>query len=323
LSILRSLLYLVCLLALFQPGLRGEVVFFEGDHYKAVGSPKLVASVANPQIDQGRSILRVALANVGALEKLIPVGKGKEEPNILEEISEEGHDVDAVNVTAVLSGSGHVTVRLRPVHIDYLPSGSMKYLEFDVTAVDEGPADLTLDLSYEHQVDVTMSDGLASPLYMPANSSLGLEVSVKGQKRELKIEGVSAHLSPGSNGTLLALVGNPMDFIAKNCTARLAAAPPFSSGGTVSLGDMAPGQVAVAKFWVSTEDDAPVREYLMACELGHDGGTTASSFPVELSPNSLFLDRIIPVLTTILLVLSAGSFFFLTWNKRGRRRLRW
>lgn len=320
-SFLRSLLCLVCLLAIFQPSLGGEVVFFEGDHYKTVGSPKLVASVANPQIDQGRSILRVALANVGALEELIPVGKGTE-PNVSEEISEEGHDVDAVNVTAVLSGSGHVTVRPRPVHIDSLPSGSMKYLEFDVTAVDEGPADLTLDLSYEHQVDVTVSDGLASPLYMPANSSLGLEVSINGQKRELKIEGVSAHLSPGSNGTLLALVGNPMDFIAKNCTARLAAAPPFSSGGKVSLGDLAPGQVAVARFWVSTEDEAPAREYLMACELGHEGGATASSFPVELPSNSLSLSKIIPILA-LLLVLSSGSFFFLTWNRRGRRRLRW
>jgi hypothetical protein len=321
LSFLRSLLCLVCLLAIFQPGLGGEVVFFEGDHYKAVGFPKLVASVANPQIDQGRSILRVALANVGALEELIPVDKGKE-PNVSEEISEEGHDVDAVNVTAVLSGSGHVTVRRRPVHIDSLPSGSMKYLEFDVTAMDEGPADLTLDLSYEHQVDVTVSDGLASHLYMPASSSLGLEVSVKGQDRGLKIEGVSAHLIPGSNGTLLALVGNPMDFIAKNSTARLVAAPPFSSGGKVSLGDLAPGQVAVARFWVSTEDDAPDREYLMACELGHDGGAIASSFPVELSSNSLSMGRILPFLA-FLLILSSGSFFLLTWNRGGRRRPRW
>ena len=321
-SFLRYLLCLVCLLALFQPGLGGEVVFFEGDHYKAVGgSPKLVASVANPQIDQGRSILRIALANIGALEELIPVGKGNE-PNVSEEISEEGHDVDAVNVTVVLSGSGPVTVRPRPVHIDSLPSGSMKYLEFDVTAVDEGPADLTMDLSYEHQVDVIVSDGQASPLYMPANSSLVLEVNIMGQGMKLKVEGMSAHLSPGSNGTLLALVGNPMDFIAKNCTARLAAAPPFSSGGKVSLGDLAPGQVAVARFWVSTEDDALAREYLMACELGHDGGTTASSFPVELSPKSLTPGRIIPFLA-ILLVISAGPFFFLTRRRKGRRRLRW
>ena len=119
-SFLRYLLCLVCLLALFQPGLGGEVVFFEGDHYKAVGgSPKLVASVANPQIDQGRSILRIALANIGALEELIPVGKGNE-PNVSEEISEEGHDVDAAHATVVLSGSGPVTVRPRPVHIDSL-----------------------------------------------------------------------------------------------------------------------------------------------------------------------------------------------------------
>ena len=108
-----------------------------------------------------------------------------------------------------------------------------------------------------------------------------------------------------------------MDFIAKNCTARLAAAPPFSSGGKVSLGDLAPGQVAVARFWVSTEDDALAREYLMACELGHDGGTTARPFPVELSPKSLTPGRIIPFLA-ILLVISAGPFFFLTRRRKGK-----
>jgi hypothetical protein len=60
----------------------------------------------------------------------------------------------------------------------------------------------------------------------------------------------------------------------------------------------------------------------MACELGHDGGTTASSFPVELSSKSLTPGRIIPFLA-ILLVISAGPFFFLTRRRRGRRRLRW
>ncbi len=317
----RSLLCLACLLALFQPCLGSEVIFFQGDHYKAVGSPKLLATVANPQIDQGRSILRVALANVGSLEELIPVGKGKES-DIAEEISEEVHGADAVNVTAVLSGSGPVTVRSRPVRVGSLPSGSMRYLEFDVTAEEEGRADLTLNLSYEHQVDVTVSDGLPSPLYAPASSSLSLEVNVKGLEKELKIEGVRADLSPGSNGTLLALVGNPMDFTAKNCTARLAAARPFSSGGKVSLGDLAPGQVAVARFWVSTEEGAPAREYLMACELGHDGGTTASSFTVELSPKSLSLVRVLPFLS-LLLVLCAVSFFLLARSRKGRRRLRW
>jgi len=321
LSFLRSLLCLVCLLALFQPSLGNEIVFFEGDHYKTMGSPKLVATVANPHIAQGRSILSIALANVGVLEELIPVGRGKES-DVSEEISEESHDVDAVNVTAILRGSGPVTVRSRPVHIDSLPSGSMKYLEFDVMSVEEGPASLILDLSYEHQVDVAVSDGMITPLYMPSSSSLGLGVNIKGQERGLKIEGVSAHLSPGSNGTLLALIGNPMDFIAKNCTARLAAARPFSSGGKVTLGDLAPGQVAVARFWVSTEDDAPPREYLMACELGHDDGTTASSFPVKLPPDSRSLVRMLHFLAS-LLVLSVGSFFVLSRSRTGWRRLRW
>ena len=85
-------------------------------------------------------------------------------------------------------------------------------------------------------MDVKISNGNSSSLYRPSNSSQKISILVRGPDRSLKVEGVVSDLYPGANGTILAVIKNNGLDVARNCTARLMAVPPFGPllRGTVS-----------------------------------------------------------------------------------------
>ena len=288
------------LTTLVTTGCAEDLMFFADDHYKSAGEPLLKASAVNPVLEPGtNSTLRIILENVGLIQELIP-NKPGDAAEISTEAMEELHSVDAANITAKLSGNGPVIITSGPYSLASLPTGDVAQLDFNVTTGvgADGWYSLLLETEYEHQMDVKISNGNSSALYRPSNSSQKISILVRGPDRSLKVEGVVSDLYPGANGTILAVIKNNGLDVARNCTARLMAVPPFrSSSERYVLGDLQPGQAAVVRLSATVDDNAAVREYRLACEVVHDNQTVMVSLPVLLkkSPDSFPSSLVIAV----------------------------
>lgn len=320
-----------CILAVLSLGCAGgdELIFFADDHYKVLGGPELRASAINPVIEPGGcSVLRIALANNGRIEELIPISGNGSQADIAQEMEEEQRSVDAQNITARLLSDEDISVTSGPYHINALPAGSVAQMEFNISAaeVTSGWHDLLLSIDYEHQMDTSVYEGVASPLYLPDNISQVLKVMVQGSAGSVRILGIKPDISPGKSGIIRAVVKNSGNDALRNCTLRLLAAPPFHPDDKgYNLGDFMPGAVAVAEFPVDVDADAALQEYHLACEVLHVDGKAVLTFPVALEeasgPGYLY-----PPLLVIFAIIAAVAAFLVVRNRRARtlrrRRLR-
>jgi len=320
---------LLCVLAtLVATGCAEELMFFADDHYKAAGEPDLKASAVNPVLEPGaNSTLRIALENIGLTQELIP-NKAGDTTEISTEAKDELHSVDATNITVRLSGSGPVVVTSGPYSLASLPTGGLAKLDFKVTTGlgADGWYNLLLEMEYEHQMDVKVSNDSSSSLYKPANSSQRISVFVQGPDRSLKVEGVVSDLYPGANGTILAMIKNNGLDVARNCTARLMAVPPFrSSSERYFIGNIPPGQAAVTHLSAVVDGNAAIREYRLACEIIHDNQTTMVSLPVLLKKSPDYFSGSLVIAVPFLALVGGIA---LLWRKKRsdstfRRRKRW
>lgn len=292
-----------------------ELIFFADDHYKALGGPELRASAINPVIEPGgSSVLRIALANNGRIEELIPISGNGSQADIEQEMEEEQRSVDALNITARLLGDDDISVTSGPYRIDSLPAGSVAQMEFDISAAEATSEwhDLLLSIDYEHQMDTSVFEGVTSPLYLPDNVSQVLRVMVQGSTESVRILGIKSDLSQGKSGIIRVVVKNSGRDDLRNCTFRLLAAPPFHPADKgYKLGDFMSGAVAVVEFPVDVDADAALQEYHLACEVLHADGKAVLTFPVALKgaagPGYLYLPllvifAIIAVVAAILVV---------------------
>ena len=108
------LIGIFCLLAMLCSDASAEdLIFFADDHYKALGAPVINASVVNPALEEGDSVLRIALANDGRLEELMPINASGSEADLQREMEEEQKCADALNLRATLSGDGALWIEAR------------------------------------------------------------------------------------------------------------------------------------------------------------------------------------------------------------------
>ena len=326
---MNPLLSLLCVLAtVVATGCAEELMFFADDHYKAAGEPLLKASAVNPVLVPGtNSTLRINLENIGLVQELIPNIAGNA-TEISAEAREELHSIDAVNITAKLSGNGPVVVTSRPHVLASLPAGGVAQLDFNITTGENADEwySLLLETEYEHQIDFKVSNGSSSSLYKPADSSQRISVLVQVPDRSLKVEGVVSELYPGANGTILAVIKNNGLDVARNCTARLMAMTPFrSTSEQYFMGNIPPDQAAVAHLSVAVDGNAAVREYSMTCEIVHDNQTTMVSLPVSLRKSPDFFTGSLVIAIPFFALLGGIA---LLWRKKRpgrtfRRRKRW
>jgi hypothetical protein len=312
---------ILCLFVLLSSCSGEEFIFFADDHYKAVGMPLLNASPMNAVLSSGEGALEIALANNGHIEELIPMTGGSPE-DIALEMQEEMHSADALNITAQLEGRGPVAVTAAVQHIPLLPSGALADLAFNLS-VGQGAGwqDLWLNLDYERQMDVSVSNGTVSPLYQPESSRQRIRVLVQGAEGP-ELLGAISDLVPGGSGELSVAIKNAGSYSLENCTARLKAAPPISSQGTiVSLGDLPAGGLAVASFALDAAKDASLDGYQLACEISYENGTASLMVPLALHPPG-WRSYLLPALAVAL-----GAAALMLWwrwrlGARRRRRLR-
>jgi hypothetical protein len=299
-----------------------DLLFFTDDHYKALGSPRLDASVINPILQPGEAVLRIALANNGRVEELMPImANGSAEDRELE-MEEEMHIADAFSVTAALYGSGPVQVISGPQNIADLPAGSRKEMRFNLSLQDgsSGWHDLLLLSDYEHQVDVSVSDGAVLPLYQPDNDSKSLRIFIAGSEGVLKVLGTDSNLAPGGSGALNAAIKNVGQKPLRNCSALLMASPPFRVSGVQSpLGDLPPGGFGMASFFISVDGNATLQEYQLICQVGHDDGREILSLPITLTgspPNTWQM----PLIVAIIIIALMAAYQVMRSRRHLRRR---
>ncbi len=286
-EMIRPLFFLLVLAPAAAILAEAEGVQFAGDHYKVDGGPKIDVSVVNPVFTPGTSgTLRLVLANDGVVIRLVPgdVPPGYEEEAAKEMLAEFGC-LDASKLRATLQSAGPVQVLSGPILIDLLGPGETTSIEFDLAIEDgaEGPILLSLEVEYEHQIDVSFDGGTASPLYLPSSLQLDLILSAEGEPPTLALLGTKSDLSPGERGSLSLVLGNVGEAAASNCTARLVTAPPFTPlANRSNLGDIPPRGYAGARFEILVDGSAPAQEYVIGCEISHDNGEASLSIPVTV-----------------------------------------
>jgi len=320
------LIEIICILLLLCSACPAEdLIFFADDHYKAVGLPLLNASVVNPYLERGDTTLGISLANSGRLEELMPISGGPVQDISLER-QEEMHSIDAQNIRASLAGTGPLTVTSGRCQVESLPSGAVAMLQFNLSVESgaNGWYELPLHLDYERQVDVSVSNGEVSPLYLPENLSTSIKVFVKGSSGPLKVLGTKSELLPGKSGTIMAVIKNDGQESLRNCTARFIAAPPFHAEGSGSslLGDLLPGALAVASFPVRVDGNASLQDYQLGCIVSSDAGQTVLAMPLALTEaDNSFWTVVAPILA-LLMIASLAAFWLLGRRKLWRRK-RW
>jgi hypothetical protein len=92
-------------------------------------------------------------------------------------------------------------------------------------------------------------------------------------------------MSPGSKKTILVEYKNIGNSTIESAQARISAVDPFTSTSDVAyLGDIAPGQSAVASFQISVASDATIKEYGLDSEIRYRDAldTTYISDPMKV-----------------------------------------
>ncbi|MFA6371530.1 MAG: hypothetical protein WCW68_02795 [Methanothrix sp.] len=317
-----KLLHVISILLLLAGTVQAEdIIFFADDHYKSLGRPELTASVANPALVPGDSILRINLANVGELEELMPINESGSNDDILLEMKAEMHSCDALNISAALGEAGPIKVTTGQQLIMILPAGAATMLQFNITAQKNasGWYALPLSVDYERQVDVSVKSGKVFPLYEAERQNLTCQVFLAGDNRTLHISGIKSELYAGGSESLRMAISNDGATLLHNCSARLLAAPPFYvvSPATV-LGDLDPGSLNVIEFKVRVDGNAGLQDYQLGCEIDCQEKSIIVPLQISLSRAGILGNLAWPVLEGLTI---AGLAAFLIW-KRGDQLFR-
>ncbi len=319
-----KLFEIICiLLILGGTCLAEDLIFFEDDHYKSLGILDLKASVTNPALNPGNSLLKINLANTGRLEELIPINDNGSPDDVRGELKEEMHSFDALSINAVLDGTESLRVTSGPQHISVLRAGDISPLQFNITAENSssGWFELPLRLDYMRQVDVSVSNGTVSPLYQSFNQSLNLRIFVTGDKVPLRIIGIKSELLRGKSGTISVVIENDGVEIMQNCYARLLAAPPFRvEGPDISLGDLGPGKMALAIFTVAVDANASLQDYQLACLIQSGESHMELALPLALTGSDNFPGGLTLMVGGIILAFLAAFLLLKRYEHLFRRK---
>ena len=305
-----------------------ERIHFADDHYEVTGSPRLNLATSTPVFKPGENAtLRIVLANNGKVEELIPRNsRSGEEAYAAQEMREEERCTEAIINSASLSAEGPIKVVGGPYTQEempfLLPSGSVVPIEFKIT-IDEaadGVYDLLVKLMYDYQIDVSVTEDSVIPLFMPIDYSQKIRIAVEGVPVTFDVASVKSVLSPGDLGNVILAIRNSGQSPASSCSIQLKAAPPFQMiTDRLSLGDIGPGEVAVARFEIAVDKGAHSQEYLLASEITYLNGTSSLSIPVALKKGSNMLYWILPAL--LICISAAAVFYYSRTKKRKTRRV--
>jgi len=172
------------------------------------------------------------------------------------------------------------------VYIGDFPAGSTVSCRYKVAVA--GTAEnktYPIDVVVDYQND----DGNMVP---SQTQTAGIDV---GNKVNFAIQTTSIVMSPGSKHTIQVEYQNTGDTTVYSAQARVSVAAPFtSSSDTAYLGDLAPGQTAVATYQISVASDATIKQYGLDSEIRYNNaiGDTYVSDPMKITVSVQYLTGI-------------------------------
>jgi hypothetical protein len=149
------------------------------------------------------------------------------------------------------------------VYIGDFPAGSTVSCQYKV-AVDKDAGNKT------YPIDVVVMYQNDEGDFVPSQTqTVGVDV---GNKVNFAIQSSPIVMSPGSKRIIQVEYQNTGDSTVYSAEARISIADPFtSSSDTAYLGDLAPGQTAVASFQISVASDATLKQYGLDSEIRYNG----------------------------------------------------
>jgi len=175
------------------------------------------------------------------------------------------------------NGNSPITPVDSSVYIGDFPSGSTVSCKYKV-AVSEDARDKTypIDVNVIYQND----DG---DFVTSQTKTTGVAV---GNRVRFTVLSPPFELSPGSSHTIRVEYKNIGNSTIHNAEARVSAVAPFSSSADIAyIGELAPGQTAVASYKINVARDAPLKQYGLDSEIRYNNflGDTYVSDPMKVS----------------------------------------
>lgn len=222
--------------------------------------------------------------------------------------------VDAASAVLKIARNGNSPVipTESSVYIGEFPANGTVETRFKVSVSREaGEQKYPLDvfLIYKDQSGDTVTSDI-----------LTVGVPVQG-KIEFMVTGNPASLQAGEKGVIEVEYQNTGAATAYSAQARISAVDPFTSNDdTAFLGDLQPGQTAVARYEVSVDESATTKEYGLDSEiryrdaLGNSQISDTMKVKITIGESSI----LIPVIAGVLLLLgvSGAAYYFIRKKKK-------
>ncbi|MFZ1128893.1 COG1361 S-layer family protein, partial [Methanoregula sp.] len=197
--------------------------------------PEVVSATSNQLIAGADGYLNLTIKNIGSLDG------AKATVHILQDDDSPVSPVDS------------------SVYIGDFPAGSNVSCQYKVTVAKDAENKI-------YPVDVVVVyQNNEGDFVTSQTETVGVDV---GNKVDFEILSPPAEMNPGSKRTIQVEYENTGNSTIRSAEARLSIVDPFTStSDTAYLGDLAPGQSAVASFQISVASDATLKEYGLDSEI--------------------------------------------------------
>ncbi len=163
------------------------------------------------------------------------------------------------------------------VYIGDFPAGSTVACQYKVAVASDA-----INKTYPVDVVVVYQDN-EGDFVTSQTQTVGVDV---GSKVAFSVLSSPVEMSPGSKRTIQVEYLNTGDSTVHSAEARISVVDPFTSSSDIAyLGDLAPGQSAVASYQMSVASDATIKEYGLDTEIRYNDALddTYVSDPMKVS----------------------------------------
>ena len=310
------------------------------DYYRSYGEPVMQVSVTgDPELNRGETAdLKVKIANRGVIDgfQRLNVNQKRindsiEETIALQELEEEKECTTAKDIEATLqSETEYIEIEstTNVQSVEELETGHTSTLSYTIKIDSDTPAgnyELLLPVNYEYQANVRtvtadiinlgLTDMDYTREYKRKTETLRIPVSIKNEPK-LEVTNVSGSLVQGESKVIEVTYKNTRESIAKDALARIIVMSPLSTEKSiVRLGDIGPGEEKTARFEISADQEAVVKNYGINSEIKYvdeDGETSFSenmkvNVPLEATEKKFSTTGIAIILIILIALYQIGN----------------
>lgn len=273
--------------------------------YKTTEENLLIPVRIRPQIALSISDVKASSVNVG--------NEGYITMQVMNSGSEDGKDT-IIKISR--NGNSPVIPVDTSVYIGDFPRNGTVGVRYKVSVSRDAEAQtypLDVAVTYKNSEGDTVTSDI---------QTLGVPV---GGKIDFSVVSAPGTMAPGEKSVVEVMFRNTGAATAHSAQARISAVDPFTSNDdTAFLGDMAPGDEALARFEITADKAATLKDYGLDAEIRYrdalDNSQTSDTMKVrvnlaERTGLSALTANLIPIIILVVAVLGAGYYFLVIRKK--------